>query len=276
MKNLGIKSNALLLLLVIVSCTNHYEEGKKLFDNNEYEKSKAEFKQVSGSDENYNQSQFLSIKADSLIEVIRRDEYVKDSIGDIKRKILLDSIAVIQKIRRDSIAIIEKKLAIEKEIERLQEELKDIRTFNGMEYRGDVTSLNIEVALFSVWGKMAKDANNHENLKIRNLGNNIRHNLKSLQLREFPMIRENYVKIIKKNLWEENIKVQSFGSRKTTLQFTGGIFASNKIKQDFQTTLSEIFSGFRFKRVNYKWYEYDDEYTYYTIRSDKDSVIKIE
>ena len=70
MKHLKIKLFALFLLLVTVSCTNHYEEGKKFFDNNDYEKSITEFKQVSENDENYNQSQSLLIKADSLIEVI--------------------------------------------------------------------------------------------------------------------------------------------------------------------------------------------------------------
>lgn len=262
MKQLEIKLFAL-LLLVIVSCTNHYEEGEKLFDSKDYEKSITEFKQVSESDDYYNQSQVLLIKADSLIEVIRRDEFVKDSIANVK-----------EQIRRDSIAIVEKKLAIEKEIKRLQTELKSIKSFNGSEHRGEVTSLTIEVALFSTWGKMAEEAKNHENPKIKKLGRSIEQNLKSLQLREFPKIRAHYAKTLKKKLWEDNIELQSFGYRKTTLQFTGGFFASNKNKKDFQTTLSQTFRDFRFKRVNYKWYEYDDEYTYYTISSDKDSKIK--
>lgn len=264
MKQLGIKFSMLLILLVIVSCTNHYEEGKKFFESKDYEKSVVEFKQVPENDENYNQSQILLAKADSLIEVVKREQFVKDSIASVR-----------EKIRRDSIALVEKKLAIEKEIEKLQTELKSIKSFNGSKYRGEVTSLIIEVALFSTWGKMAKEAKNHENSKIKKLGKNIEQSLKSLQLREFPKIRANYAKILKNKLWEENIKVQCFGPRKTTLQFTGGIFASNKNKKDFQTTLSQTFRDFRFKRVNYKWYEYDDEYTYYTISSDKDSKIKI-
>lgn len=274
MKHLGFKSVTILILLIFVSCTNHFEEGKKLYDNNDYEKSKEEFKQVSKNDDNYNHAQFLLLKADSLIDVITKSQFIKDSIAAINRKRIIDSIEVIQKIRRDSIAVIERKLAIEKEIEKLQLELKSIKTFNGSEYRGDVSSLNIEVALFSVWGKMANDAKNHENLKISALGKSIEQNLRSLQVREFPKIRDNYAKIVKNKLWEQNIDVQCFGSQKTTLQFTGGIFASNKNKQDFQTTLSEIFRDFRFNRVNYKWYEYDDSYTYYTIKSDKDSEIK--
>lgn len=274
MKHLGIKLSTILILLVIVSCTNHYEEGKKLFESKDYGNSITEFKQVSESNENYNQSQILLAKADSLIKIIRREEFVKDSIANIREKIRRDSIALVEKIRRDSIALAEKKLATEKEIDRLQNELKSIKTFNGKEYRGEVTSLTIEVALFSTWGKMAKKAKNNGNPKIKRLGKSIEQSLKSLQLREFPKIRANYAKVLKNKLWEEDIKVQNFGSRKTTLQFTGGIFASNKNKKDFQTTLSQTFRDFRFKRVNYKWYEYDDEYTYYTISSDKDSQIK--
>jgi len=260
MKHLGIK--LLTLLILVVGCTNHYEEGKKFFDNKDYEKSKSEFKKVPENDENYYQAQLLLTKADSLIVAIRREEFVKDSIANVK-----------EKIRRDSLALVEKKLATEKEIERLQKELNSIKTFDGAEYRGEVNSLIIEVALFSTWGKMAEEAKNNENLTIKNLGNSIEQNLKSLQLREFPKIRANYAKILKNKLWAENIEVQNFGSSNTTLQFTGGIFASNKNKQDFQTTLSQTFRDFRFKRINYKWYEYDDEYTYYTINSDKDSKI---
>lgn len=273
MKHLEIKAVTILIFLIFVSCTNHYEEGKKLFDNNDYEKSKAEFNQVSKGDDKYSHAQLLIIQADSIIEVNSNIQFIKDSIASVKRKRIIDSVEVIQQIRKDSIAIIEKKLAVEKKIEKLQEELKSIRTFNGSDYRGDVSSLNIEVALFSVWGKMAKEAKSNENLKISTLGKSMEQNLKTLQVREFPRIRENYAKIVKDKLWEENIKVQCFGSRKTTLQFTGGMFASNKNKKDFQTTLSEIFRDFRFNRINYKWYEYDDEYTYYTIDSDNDSEI---
>lgn len=264
MKHQVIKLNIMLILLVIVGCTNHYEEGKKFFDRSEYGNCIEELEQVAEGNENYNQAQLLLVKADSLLKIIFREEFVRDSIAKVR-----------EKARRDSIALVEKKLAIEKEIERLKNELNSIKSFNGNEYRDEITSLTLEVALFSTWGKMAVEAKNHENLKIQKLGKDIDLNLKSLQLREFPKIRANYAKILKNKLWEENIEVQNFGSRKTTLQFTGGLFAYNKNKKEFQTTLSQTFSDFRFKRINYKWYEYDDEYTYYTIDSDKDSKIKI-
>ena len=260
MKHLGIKS--LILLILVVGCTNHYEKGKKFFNNKDYEQSKTELSKVPEKDKNYNQAQLLLKKADSLIVAIQREKFVKDSIAKVN-----------EKIRRDSLALVEKKLATEKEIERLQSELNSIKTFDGAEYRGEVNSLVIEVALFSTWGKMAEEAKNNENATIKSLGISIEQNLKNLQLREFPKIRANYAKILKNKLWEEDIEVQNFGSGNTTLQFTGGIFASNKNKQDFQTSLFQTFKDFRFKRINYKWYEYDDEYTYYTVNSDKDSKI---
>ena len=205
----------------------------------------------------------LLIKADSLIEVIKRKDFVNDSIFKVK-----------EKIREDSISSAEIKRINEWEIEKMQKELNSIKTFDGAKYRGDISSLKIEIALFSTWGKMAENSKNSEIPEKIRLGKSIEQNLKSLQLREFPKIRANYAKILKNKLWEEDITVQNFGSRKTTIQFTGGIFAANRNKKDFQNTLSQAFMDFRFKRVNYKWYEYDDGYTYYTISSDKDSKIK--
>ena len=179
------------------------KKGESFFDNKDYEKSIAEFKKVSENDESYNQAQMLLIKADSLIEVIKRKDFVNDSIFKVK-----------EKIREDSISSAEIKRINEWEIEKMQKELNSIKTFDGAKYRGDISSLKIEIALFSTWGKMAENSKNSEIPEKIRLGKSIEQNLKSLQLREFPKIRANYAKILKNKLWEEDITVQNFGSRK--------------------------------------------------------------
>ena len=79
--------------------------------------------------------------------------------------------------------------------------------------------------------------------------------------------------LIAKHLPNENIEVEVFGNNSKTIQFTGGIFANNKNKQETQETLSEMLNLLRFKKVNYKWYKYDDEYTYYELDSKNDNEI---
>ena len=94
-----------------------------------------------------------------------------------------------------------------------------------------------------------------------------------IQVSEFPKLRKAYGKIVAKKLWVENIEVEVFGNNSKTIQFTGGIFANNKNKQETQETLSEMLNFLRFKKANYKWYEYDDEYTYYDLDSKNDNEI---
>lgn len=187
-----------------------------------------------------------------------------------------DSVALaIRKAKQDSLLLVENLILEKKEIEKLETELRSIKEFNGKEYRGDVNFLIIEVALFSTWGKMGKEAEKSENKKVKELGEKIILNLKKLQIKEFPMIRASYSKILKDKLWENDIEVSYYGKGNRNLQFTGGLFAANKNIKEAHTLLSEKFRDFRFTRVNYKWYKYDDEYTYYTISSKKDSEIMI-
>ena len=39
---------------------------------------------------------------------------------------------------------------------------------------------------------------------------------------------------------------------------------------DLQSSLEDMLKKLRFDRVNYKWYEYDDKYNYFDLKSPKD------
>ena len=108
---------------------------------------------------------------------------------------------------------------------------------------------------------------------LKELGEKLETKVKKIQVSEFPKLRKAYGKIVAKKLWVENIDVEVFGNNSKTIQFTGGIFANNKNKQETQETLSEMLNFLRFKKANYKWYEYDDEYTYYDLDSKNDNEI---
>ena len=79
-----------------------------------------------------------------------------------------------------------------------------------------------------------------------------------------PAFRKQYVKLLGNALWEHDIEVQASNNYKT-ITFIGGTFARNINIKDFHNEAYEMLKLLGFTRAEYKWYKYDDEYTYYTI-----------
>jgi len=247
-QNLYISVLILSLIFILSNCTNNYEEGVKSFDKKNYDRALSSFKEVKETDKNFDLAQGKIREIDSIKTQIR-----------------------IEKERQDSIEKVEQRKKESEELKnKVIREIEGVKTFNGSTYRNDVSSLQIEIALFAAWAKIIGEADYSLDNEINNLGKTLKSKVIALQKAEFPKMRKNYGEILNKKLWSENISVITKGVGHTTLEFTGGIFASNKNKQDFQETLYDILSQLKFKRVNYKWYEYDDEYTYYSMKTEQD------
>lgn len=88
----------------------------------------------------------------------------------------------------------------------------------------------------------------------------------------YPKLRKAFAEDAKDRLWEQNIDVQFYGKQ---LTLVGGIYASNKNIQESYQALSEALYELRFKKISFKWYEYDNGY-YYTVESPIDSYISAE
>ena len=99
--------------------------------------------------------------------------------------------------------------------------------------------------------------------------------LKSIQIKEFPILRKTYVEVSKAELWVNDIDVSGSGTNTTCINYAGHIFAANANKQDFQDKLHAIMNELRFKKSTYRWYKGADEYTYYTIDSPGDGDIVV-
>lgn len=160
----------------------------------------------------------------------------------------------------------------EKIIEQLKREIESIdKGVDFSTYRGEIQSVQMEIVLFGAWAKNIIDAKNNKNEAINDLGEILESKVKRLQVKEFPLLRIAYKEAIYQKLWVENIETNVIGKGNRTIQFTGALFANNKNKQDTQNTLSNVLRQFRFKKVNYKWYKYDDEYTYYDMDTPNDN-----
>jgi len=96
----------------------------------------------------------------------------------------------------------------------------------------------------------------------------------AVQKKEFPILRKKYVSVASEKVWENNMEVHIGGANNTVIEFINGDFADHKaIKESHALILDEL-TDLRFKRANYKWIPHDDEFTYYTIDSPKDTEIK--
>lgn len=132
----------------------------------------------------------------------------------------------------------------------------------------------LELSRFALWGKLINKGEKSDDKEAMKLAKRLATKLIQLQQREFPKLRKSYVNSIEHDLWRENIRISTKGSRNTTLELVGGTFASNRNIESYQTAFSSVVKSLRFKRVNYKWIRNDSEYTYYTISSDPDGEIK--
>lgn len=95
--------------------------------------------------------------------------------------------------------------------------------------------------------------------------------LKALKQKVYPMLRKRYAEQTSKLLWEHDIECKVVGKRSTEIVFVGALFASNKNIKEYYTTLYDVLNQLRFKRVDFKWYSMETEYSYYTIDSPQDS-----
>lgn len=171
------------------------------------------------------------------------------------------------------------KPAKEQTPEELNEQLKrEIASFNkpfdNKTYDGTVDAVQMELVLFSVWANIIKEGENstlEDNVK---LAKELKTKVTNLQSKEFPILRKRYGKIIANKMWEHDIDIKTIGTSNTIIDFTGATFATNKNIKEFQTTLNEALTMFRFKQTRYRWYKGADEYTYYDldVPSDKELV----
>jgi hypothetical protein len=168
-----------------------------------------------------------------------------------------------------------KKAAEEEKIkqkEQLEREIKSINDgVNFSTYRGSVDALQMELVLFGTWADIIKKGENSDDSEIQKLAKQLKLKAVNLQVREFPRLRKEYADVVAKKLWESDIEVYANGTGKEYINFTGGLFAANKNKKDFQEQLHEILTIFRFNQSRYRWYDGQDEYTYWTIYEGKDS-----
>lgn len=226
----------------IETATKYIKEGN-------YSNAILTLEKIEKTDSLYNNAQLLIKKADSLNNLTAEEKRVAEEMNAEKAK----------------------KEELLKQKEQLERELKSIN--DGIEFAdgNSIEELQMDIVLFASWAKIIKEAQESEDIEIKNLGENLKSKVSKIQIKEFPNLRNQYAKIVAKKLWENDIEVSANGTGKKYINFSGGVFAANKNKQEFQTQVQEILNMFRFNQARYRWYKGESEYTYYTMYEGKDS-----
>lgn len=264
----------ILMFIAIPTPTSQHKlaNSQKYFDEGAYYSAKAELEDIQRNDSLYSKAQKIIKASDSLILIKKKAKEIAD-FKKQKEQRVEDSIKQEkQRIAKEKAEIAERESKRDEQIEQLNREIASIK--KGVDfstYRGTVDALQMELVLFGTWANLIEESEKYEDKEIQKLTKDLKNRVIRLQRSEFPKMRANYAKIFGEKLWRENIKVRANGTGKRYINFTGGLFASNANKEDFQKTISEGLRLYRFKQSRYRWYEGDDEYTYWEMETKSDS-----
>lgn len=155
--------------------------------------------------------------------------------------------------------------------------IKNIKSLDaGDELMSDLssaTNIQIAAAVFIAYASIIREGRQSSDEEILKLTGDLEERVRAYQVKNFPKIRRAYYEFAKKTLWENDVDVDLSGSGNTVLKFTGGSFAANKNIKITQEALREMLTMLRFKQTQYRWYEGEDEYTYYKMETLKDAEI---
>jgi hypothetical protein len=160
--------------------------------------------------------------------------------------------------------------------EQLKRELASFKkpsTMQAIAEDNTVEQLQMRLIVYNLWATMVAKADGSASSETTTLGKELRDNVAKRQRKDFPGLRKRYVEVIASKLWENDIDVTVSGKRNEYINFTAGMFATNKNIKDVQGTLSSILQQFRFKQARYRWYKGDDDYTLFTLESEADDKV---
>lgn len=226
---------------------DNYEAGLKLLNEEKYLEASAKFSQITREFKDYNKAKSLLKHSDSLHEVIMKPIWEAQA----KEKIETLKTSLTNEINSEAFT----------------------KGRFGSKFRGSVENLQTELVVFSAWKGIINNAEDEDNEEIRKLAKTLRNKVVAFQKKEFPILRKEYGKLLADVLWESDVEVRVKGARNTVLELTGGMFAANRNIKTTQETLEKQLKMFRFKRTEYKWIEYDEEYTYYTLSAADDATL---
>jgi hypothetical protein len=135
----------------------------------------------------------------------------------------------------------------------------------------DENEVKVTLALIEAWAQKVKEHEDSDIPEVKQSAKELKKELIAYQVKQFPLIRKSLAKVMKDKMWEHDVDISWSGNGNSSIRFVAGHFATNKNIKQVQESLNDLLSKARFKRADYLWYKGQDDYTYYSISSKKDS-----
>jgi len=124
--------------------------------------------------------------------------------------------------------------------------------------------LESALRLFKSWADVIKKVDSIQDPEIQKLSNQLKSHATKIQKREYPLLREEFARILGRELWIDNIYVSVSTERgmdsHTSINLTGGTFASNRNIQKYTDDLRQQLAAFRFFSIHFRWYRGQRDY----------------
>lgn len=208
----------------------------------------------------------LSCAANSCSTSPRQPQMTQEQIDSINRA-KVDSTRI-----ADSLALIRQQY--EDSIKRVNDSIEHVRLHDAMITRiynefneftvRDVSDIH---KFYDIIDYDARIMRQEEDPKIKR---ELKRKLIAFRVKNYPLARKVWAQSAKNRLWEQDVEVNYSGR---TITFTGYVFASNAGIKEVYDNISSALEQLHFKRCNFKWSKYADEYTYYNISSSEDNEV---
>lgn len=168
----------------------------------------------------------------------------------------------------------------EREATRYESKLRDglaaIAAYEPTEHTGSQINLGLSLAQFSHWAKLYESGRgltlDSEQQKLRE---SFKQKAIANQRRAFPILRDAYGPILRKDLWEFDASARTIGNRYTIVEFVSAQFSANRNIAQVHRTVRDTLMQMRFKQARYKWYTGADSYQYYELDSPGDTALAV-
>lgn len=162
----------------------------------------------------------------------------------------------------------------QKYVEQLNREIASIPTITASKYTDSFESITTGLMVIGAWGVLYEQG---EQMSLDKDAQQKRHKFRALvskkQAEMLPAMRNAYGPIMRDRLWEANGSARTVGQGYRTVEFMSPAFASNANIKKINDQMYDTLIMLRFTRSQYKWFRQADDYTYYNLKSPKDSDI---
>lgn len=184
----------------------------------------------------------------------------------------------IQRLKQDSI---KKGLLVDQEAIDKKEKTKNLESALGSIIKKDsekswpiatsseLESIQKEIIFYQLLSKQIHQAEKESGLKRKAVLAGLK--LARIQKNRLPRLRKLWAQLLDDRAWEEDGNFEIVGKNNSILVAIHRSFVTNKGKLAGFEALRPMANDLRFRQIRFKWYEKQDEYTYWDVSSDPDS-----